>query len=101
MGFISSLSSLGWEGATQSWESLRVILQLRGLLCPQRIFSVQPRAACRWEVNGKSLVRAVWVVALLQQELLLRICFCPIPCSWCLCGRLHCFSADTPSRLQV
>lgn len=101
MGFISSISSLGWEGATQSWESLRVSLQLSGLLRPQGIFSVQPRAACGWEVHGKSLVRAVWVVALLQQELLLQIRFCPIPCSWCLCGRSHCFSADTPSRLQV
>lgn len=81
MGFISSISSLGWEGATQSWESLRVSLQLSGLLRPQGIFSVQPRAACGWEVHGKSLVRAVWVVALLQQELLLQIRFCPIPCS--------------------
>lgn len=46
--------------------------------------------------SWESLVRAVWVVALLQQELLLQIRFCPIPCSWCLCGRSHCFSADTP-----
>ena len=64
-------------------------------------FSWVGRAACGWEVNGKGLVRAVWVVALLQQELLLWICFFPVPCSWCLCGRLHYFSADIPSRLQV
>ena len=61
----------------------------------------RPENSQEWKLMGKSLVRAVWVVALLQLGLLLWICLFPVLCFWCLCGRLHYFSADVPSCLHV